>query len=183
MDLQKIAIKFFAEKPEWSRPVEPAELIPVFHRWIQERRIPGTLIDVADYSHLSPGPGVGLVGFEADVFFDSMEGPPGLLYTRKTPVAGGLEERLRLVFRAALEACEKLEAEPELTGRLRFRRDEALFISNDRLIGPNDLEPFPKLVIPLEKVANTVLPGAAWRLRGRPGDPRRRLAIHLERAV
>ena len=49
MEFRKLAVKFFAEDPG---AVQLKEFIPVLHRWIQERRVEGTLIDVADYSHL-----------------------------------------------------------------------------------------------------------------------------------
>ena len=82
--------------------VEPGAFIPVFHRWIQERRVEGLAIDVADYRHVPEGPGVLLVGHEADYVLDLAEGPPGLLYSRKRGTGGPLETRLRTSIHAAL---------------------------------------------------------------------------------
>ena len=169
-DLQRFAVKIYAE-----RPVEIGSFIPVFHRWIRDHAVEGTLIDVADYGHLPEGPGVVLVGHEADYYMDSMEGPLGLLYSRKQPTPGALPARVEAALRAALAACSRLEEEFE--GRLAFRKGEALFLSNDRLLAPNDEAAFAALRPALESAASAVF-GRASLLR-EPGDPRRRLAVRL----
>jgi hypothetical protein len=173
-DLQRFGFKVFAEAP-----VPPSELIPVFHRWIRESVVEGLLIDVADYSHLPNSPGVVLVGHESDLALDSSEGPPGLLLLRKADQPGGTAERLTVVLRSALEAASKLEAEPSLGGRLRFRKAEALFVSNDRLRAPNEESAFRALQAPLEAAARSLLGPRASVVR-EPGDPRRRLAARLK---
>ncbi len=175
MDLHKIAVKFFAEDP---LGVKAEELIPVFHRWIQKHTVEGTLIDVADYSHVPGGPGVVLVGFETDLGLDEMEGPLGLLLTRKQPLPGAFPERVAGTLKAALDACAKLEEEPELKGRLRFRKGEALFISNDRLLAPNTDAAFEALKAGLEAAGREVFPKGVSIVR-EGGDPRRRLAARL----
>lgn len=170
MDLQKIAVKLFAEDP---RAVKPVELIPVFHRWIQGHRVVGTLIDVADYSHLEGGPGVMLVGFEADYALDAAEGPLGLLYSRKTPREGTPADRIRAAFRDAFDAADKLEQEPELKGRLRFKGGEALVIANDRLLAPNSPPAYADLASHVESALAAARPAVS-----RDGaDPRRRLTV------
>ncbi|HXG63387.1 MAG TPA: hypothetical protein VNO22_18595 [Planctomycetota bacterium] len=175
LELQRFAIKFFLRDPA---SVRPEEVLRLFHRWIQERRVEGILIDVADYAHVPDGPGVVLIGFEADYFLDSMEGPAGLLYNRKRPLEGALPARLRAALRAALDACARLEAEPEFEGAVRFRGDEALFIANDRLLAPNTEETFAVLRPSLEEAFGALWGGAA-RLEREGGDPRRRLAVRV----
>lgn len=172
-DLQRFAIKFFLRDPA---SVRPEEVLRLFHRWIQEHRVEGVLIDVADYAHVPNGPGVVLIGFEADYFFDSMEGPVGLLYNRKRPLEGALPGRLKAGLRAVLDACAKLEAEPGFEGAVRFRGDEALFLANDRLLAPNTEEAFAALRCALEE-AFGALWGGEVRLEREAGDPRRRLAV------
>jgi hypothetical protein len=172
-DLQKFGLKFFLRNPE---AVRPREVVPVFHRWIQTRGVEGLLIDVADYSHLANGPGVTLVGHEGDYYLDSMEGPLGLLYLRKAPLPGRLEERLRAGLRTALTACAKLEGEPEFEGALRFKGGEVLFLSNDRLAGPNTEEAFAALKPDLS-AAFSKLYGGPVELRRDASDPRRRLSV------
>jgi hypothetical protein len=171
--LQRFGFKVFAE----SAP-EPAALIPVFHRWIRESVVPGLLIDVADYSHLPKSPGVVLVGLEADYALDASEGPTGLLLLRKGERAGSTEERLAAALKETLEAAEKLEKDPELGGKLRFRKGAALFVANDRLLAPNEESAFKELQAPLEAAAKRVL-GPKARVVREPGDPRRRLAATL----
>jgi len=54
-NLQRIALKIFLDDESL---LEPGDVIPVFHRWIQTQAVDGLLIDVADYSHVHHGPGV-----------------------------------------------------------------------------------------------------------------------------
>src|SRR5574341_1225000 len=110
----RISIKFFI--PE-APPIDPAQLVPVFQRWIQRRSVKGILIDVADYKHVPQGPGVILIGHEGDCGFDLKDDRPGLLYTRKRDLPGELKDILRTAFRPALEAAQKLAQDGSL-GRL-----------------------------------------------------------------
>jgi len=174
-NLQKIALKFFVRDAQAARL---KEFVPVFHRWIQTRAVEGLLIDVADYSHLENGPGVTLVGHDSDYYLDTMEGPLGLLYTRKAPLQGPLEGRLRACLRTALTACAKLEDEPEFDGRLRFAGGEALFLANDRLAAPNTAEAFAALRPDLS-AAFSRLYGGPVELHREAADARRRLAIRI----
>ena len=133
-DLQRIGIKLFTE--EFS--VDQQDFIGVFHRWIQEQSVQDhLLVDVADYSHVQNGPGILLVSHEANINSDETDGRPGLQYLRKQPLSGSFGERLGSVLHTAIVAAQRLEGEPELSGRLRFSRDEFLFIANDRLLAPN----------------------------------------------
>ena len=68
--------------------VEPGELIPVFHRWVATQAMPELLVDVADLRHVPAGPGVILVGSEADYSLDHSGGEWGLQYRRKNVVDG-----------------------------------------------------------------------------------------------
>ena len=82
MDAHKISAKLFAA----SDAFEPAEFVPVFHRWIQTRSLEDhLLIDVADYAHVPAGPGSLLVASEANIHMDRGENRVGLLYVRKRP--------------------------------------------------------------------------------------------------
>jgi hypothetical protein len=175
LDLQKVVVKFFAERPD---AVTLEEFIPIFHRWIQKHAVEGMLIDVADYGHLPQGPGIALVAHEADYFIDRMEGPLGLLYSRKAPSTGRLSDRIAAAFKAALGACMKLETEPEFQGRLKFKAGEALFIANDRLNAPNTEEAFQALRPELAAALAKVYPGNT-DLRRHTDDPRSRLTVSV----
>lgn len=174
MDLHKFCVKFFAEDPT----VKLDAFIPVYHRWIQKQAVEGMLVDVADYGHLPQSPGVMLVAHEADYCMDSMEGPLGLLYNRKTAAAGRLSDRIAAAFRAALGACVKLENEPEFQGKLRFKAGTPVFIANDRLNAPNTEEAFQALRSDLAAALAKVYP-SNFELRRISADPRSRLTLQV----
>ena len=78
--VQHINVKIFVADPS---AIDLADAVGVFHRWIKERACPEMLIDVAEYRHVPAGPGVMLIGHEANYSFDERENRLGLLYNRK----------------------------------------------------------------------------------------------------
>ncbi|HUK42629.1 MAG TPA: hypothetical protein VLX11_16355, partial [Candidatus Acidoferrales bacterium] len=132
MELQKINVKFFVAE---SNKVPLTHFIDVFHGWIQATD--GVYHDVADYSHMQEGPGIVLIATDANVSIDETEGRRGLLYRQKAPLQGSNQEKLRQVVRSALENCLRLEKEPSLAGKIKFRGEETQIAINDRLIAPN----------------------------------------------
>jgi hypothetical protein len=133
MDVFKIAVKVFASADNFA----PDQFVPVFHHWIQNQSVEGhRLIDVADYGHVASGPGTVLVSSEANFYTDREDKRLGLLYSRKLPLPGTFQERLQAVVREALKAAARLEAEPQLAGKLKFKTDEILIRLNDRLLAP-----------------------------------------------
>ena len=52
-----------------SLDLEP--LIPIFHSWITGGAFNEMLLDVADYRHVPSGPGVVVIGHEADYSVDN----------------------------------------------------------------------------------------------------------------
>ena len=149
---KRFAVKYFAQG---DITFDLAALIPVFQRWIQEHTVEGLLIDIADYKHVYQGPGILLIGHEADYSFDLRGGRPGLLYTRKRDIQDSLVDNLTLAFRLAKSACEQLEAEPALIG-LRFAYDEAEILFLDRLATPNTPQVFEQLRSDLQQVASAL---------------------------
>jgi hypothetical protein len=137
----KLQVKFYVADPN-GLSLHP--FVAIFHDWIKRRALDELLIDVADYGHVHRGPGVLLVGHAADYYLDLGEGRPGLLFSKKRE-APAVEDRLADGFRRALAACELLEKEPELAGRLRFSTGEVLFRINDRLRAPNTADTFAAL--------------------------------------
>lgn len=175
LDLSRFAIKLFAS----SAPADAlVKTVPVFHRWIQKHQVPGILVDVADYGHLPQSPGVVLVGHEANLSLDATEGPLGLLYTRKTPLAGGPSARIRAALGILLDAAATLEIEPEFQGKLQFRTNELWFLSNDRLALPNSDEAFGLVRPVLEEVVRPSFGGKVDIVRD-AADPRRRLTLRI----
>ena len=134
MELQHINIKIFVDG---ELPGAAEQFINIFHNWTAEQSCEELLIDVADYRHVPTGPGVVLVGLEADYAMDQAGGRWGLLYNRKAPVSGTNQDRLTQAFRAASAACQRLES--EMAG-LTFSRQEFQIVVNDRALAPNTPE-------------------------------------------
>ena len=174
MELQKLGVKFFVEQPN---AVPLTDFIEIFHGWIQATD--GIYHDVADYSHMQSGPGVILVANDANLHIDETGGRRGLLYSRKALLSGTNQEKLRTVFRLALENCRKLEQEPALRGKLRFTTNEAAISLNDRLLGSNTEESFQELKREVGPFAKQLFGDAEVRFE-RDEDPRQRLNVHLK---
>lgn len=173
--LQRIAVKIFAEPAE---EFELLRLIPVFHRWIQTDALDGLLIDVADYSHVSRGPGIMLIGDAGDYSLDLAGGRMGLQYARKRAQSGDLAARMEGVCKAALGACRLLEAAPELGNHLRFDAGEIQVTANDRLAAPNTAEARQQITPHLKRFLGRLYAGAPYRLTFEE-DPRERLSVHV----
>ena len=140
MDSHKLVVKLFVE--DGSR-VGAHEFVPVFHGWIQRRAVPDhLLIDVSDYGHVHHGPGTLLVAHEANFTTDQGEGRLGLMYARKQRVNGTFADRLRQALVATLEGARRLENDPTLAGRIKFRTDELLIAIHDRLNAASTPETF-----------------------------------------
>ncbi|HJK90661.1 MAG TPA: hypothetical protein RMH85_11900 [Polyangiaceae bacterium LLY-WYZ-15_(1-7)] len=153
-DAERVQVKLFAE----GEAPKPLDLIPVFHRWIQDDVVKDELlVDVADYSHVPQGPGVLLVGHGADWYYDQGEGRPGLLFSRKRAFEGDLRARLRDAFRQALEAAKRLQDDP--TTGLRFGTSELLVRVPDRLHAPNTDAAFTALAPLVAEVAGELFGG------------------------
>ena len=179
--LVKLDLKVLARA---GSTAEAEEFIPVFHRWITERVLPELLIDVADYSHVPEGPGVLLIGHDAQYGYDQRRGEPGLLYSRRRETSrelsgiGSLEERLRSLLACAFRACDLIEAEPRLKGRVAFDRHRLELRVNDRLV-PQDEDTSAELEFAFERalaavgVANGNTPVRVERT----GDARERLTL------
>ena len=145
---ERVQVKLFAREPAG----DAHDLVPIFHRWIREEKVPGELlIDVTDYTHVWQGPGILLVGHGVDLYYDLGENRPGLLFARKRGFEGGLEARLTDALKRALAACKELEADG-----LEFSASEVLVRVPDRLNAPNDDDAFTDFVPVLEAAARTV---------------------------
>jgi hypothetical protein len=171
MAIDKLIVKFFAAEP----PERLSDAIDVFHRWIQEQTIDGLLLDVADYAHVPDGPGIMLIGHEADHAVDEAEGPLGYLYSRKRDLSGSDEERILSVIKAAVKAALQLQREATLGLKLDAKRLRLVF--NDRLNQPNDEASFASLEAPLSAALKQVYGDVALLIERDESDPRSRLTI------
>jgi hypothetical protein len=174
MILQHIVVKI---PVDGELAIEPGELIPVFHRWVAEQSMPELLVDVADLRHVPSGPGVILVGSQADYSLDHSGGQWGLQYRRKDTLDGSNLDRLTQAFSAARHACERLER--ELGGRIRFSRSKADVIINDRALVPNTDETREAVRPDFEQFARNAFGTGGVTVAPQGGDPRRRFAVSI----
>ncbi len=180
MESVKYDLKLFLQEPA---EVDLQDFIPVFHDWIQHQCLDELLIDVVDYRHVHNGPGVMLIAHDAHYAMDMADGRMGLLYSRRRethPTRNAIQsvtERLQSVVQCALTACQLLEAEPSLQGRLRFRTDELLLRVNDRLVSPVPAA-FDDLQAHLGPVLERLYPDHQVEME-RCGGPMSRLAVKI----
>jgi hypothetical protein len=130
VELQHINVKLLVKDLE---KVDLGAVVPVFHSWIQGQIFDELLLDVADYTHVPDGPGVMLIGHEADYALDNTDGRLGVRYNRKAPVAGNNRDRLAQATRSALNAAQRLEQDL----KCYFNGREIEIVINDRLLAPN----------------------------------------------
>jgi hypothetical protein len=128
-------------------------------------------LDVADYAHVPDGPGVMLIGHEADRAIDFGEGRPGVVYQRKRDLGGTLEQRFALTLEAVDRTAAEIEADPA-AGGVVFDRDEILVRINDRLVAPNDDDTLAAIRPALEAAIAAVRPGRAARITRVADDPK-----------
>jgi hypothetical protein len=179
IDLQHINVKLLLEGGGNLDPI-----IPIFHSWIQEQVFDGLLIDVADYRHVHHGPGIVLIGHEADYSIDNIDGRPGLRYNRKTQLDVSNHEKLSHALRVALAAAERLQSDTRLNARLNFNGHDIELFVNDRLIAPNNDETRVAIDPELRAFFNKLFAGTEYSLRYET-DPRKLFgaAIHSARAL
>ena len=173
MELQKINVKLFVENPD---SVSLTDFIDIFHGWIQATD--GDYHDVADYSHLTAGPGVILVAREANISIDESDNRRGLLYSQKSFLDGSNQIKLRWVLRSTLENFRKLEREPKLGGKLKLLGNEVLIAINDRLLAPNNDESFAVVATEVEPLARNLFGDAEFILEREP-EKRRIFALRI----
>ena len=161
MHLERLGIKVFAEE---SGTVALTDLIPIFHRWIQQHLLDELLIDVADYSHVIGGPGTMLIAHEGNYAYDETELRRGLLYYSKRGLPAGLAGLVETVGRRALSACRMLEQEPALGGRLKFPGGSMQIITNDRLNAPANTHTFGAVEPAVRAFLDRVYGGVEYQL-------------------
>jgi hypothetical protein len=177
-EIVRIGAKLYAGDP--GAIALPA-VIPLFHGWIQEGGLDGVPIDVADYAHVPDGPGVMLIGHEADRSLDLGEGRPGVLYQRKREGEGTLRDRFAAAIAAADSMADDLEADPAAAG-IRFGRDEMLLRVADRLNAPNDDATLDALRPAIEAALATVRPGRGATIERVTEDPKGTLRARVRLA-
>jgi hypothetical protein len=176
MDLQHVNVKLLLQHPG---EVDLEPLIPIFHGWIQNQVWEEMLLDVADYRHVDAGPGVIVIGHQADYSVDNTDNRLGVRYNRKTALDGTNQDRLAQATRSALKACQRLESEPSLDGKVRFNGQEIEVFINDRLVAPNRDTTREALSSEFQNFFQKLFGGSEYSLSyGR--DPRRLFAVSVK---
>ena len=180
IELQHINVKLLlkdSEALDLGRDLDP--IIPVFHSWIQEQVFDELLLDVADYRHVHGGPGVLLIGHEADYSLDNTDNRLGVRYNRKAVVDGGNQYRLAQAALAALTACQRLQADTRLNEKLHFNGQDIEIFVNDRLLAPNSEATRTALNTEFQAFSERLFGGSEYALSF-GNDPRRLLAVSLK---
>lgn len=173
MDLQHLIVKIPVEGP---LGVDPAKVVDFFHPWVATQAVPGVvLVDVAELLHVPDGPGVVLVGYEADYAFDHTGGIWGALYRRKDIRPGGNVDRLRQAYEAARSLASQLEA--AFPGQIAFSRRQLEIVINDRGIAPNTPETYAAAVPEIEASLRALFPGNSAELARHDQDRRQRFGV------
>jgi hypothetical protein len=180
MELQHINVKLLLKDPA---AVNLDRLVPIFHAWIQEQARDELLLDVADYRHVPGGPGVILIGHQANYSVDNTDHCLGVRYNRKAALDGSNQDRLSQATRAALAACQALESHPSLEGKLQFDGQQIEIIINDRLLAPNDLATRQAVEPELQAFFHRLFAGGEFALAYPGGDTRRLFAVSARSAT
>jgi len=159
--------------------VDLEPVIPIFHRWIQEGACEELLLDVADYRHVPAGPGVVLIGHEANYSVDNTSNRLGVRYNRKAVLDGNARDRLEQAVRAAIEACQRLEDDSQLHGSIRFNGREMEMFINDRLLGPNSDRTREAVEPEIRALCQRLFRGATYSLQHGPSDPRQLFSVSI----
>ncbi len=178
MELQHVNIKIFAEDRE---RVEQEKFTPIFQQWIQDQVCEELLIDVADYLHVDAGPGIVLVGHEADYSMDDSDHRLGLRYNHKAVLPGSNSDRFKQALKSAILACRRLEAAPLMKGRLKFNRQEIVLFINDRALAPNTEATWKEHRGEIENFFKPLLENNKFDLE-HDADPRVRFGVQLTTA-
>ena len=174
MNLQHVNVKIFVDG---QLSVDTEDIIKVFHRWVSEQSTDELLIDVADYRHVPAGPGVALIGHEADYGLDNTGNRYGLRYNRKAELEGSNEDRIKQAFSSVAKACQRLEE--EFSG-LKFCRQEFHFSINDRALAPNTAETFEACKPELDSFLKQVSPDSDFEIDYDDSDSRRLFSVTIK---
>jgi len=177
MTPNRISAKFFVH-PDPSAEIDLHPFIGLFHRFIQQGKLEGLLIDVADYAHVPNGPGVLLIGHDVDYAIDLSAGRAGIMVTSKRqgdrPLAQVLEETLRRALIAVREVT--LDASSPL--QFAVGAFELRFI--DSLAAPNTEQGLADVRAEIEPVLAEFFAGESFAISPiQSGDSRRPLAISV----
>ncbi len=103
-------------------------VIEVFHQWVSEQVFDDVLVDVADYRHVSQGPGLFIIGHEFNYQLGLRTSRWEFSCVQKRSLKSH-ENPLRITFGRAIQACRLLE---DSLG------EGGMFISQEVRVGTRD---------------------------------------------
>lgn len=171
LDLQYINWKIFLENPAEA---ETEEWFKVLNEWIPDS--PEVFLDVADYKHVSDGPVLVLVGHYLNLSLDGNGRRLGLLLDYKQPMDGTNPEKLKSTLLTLLKAAQRLQAEPGLHHKPRFKASELQLIVNSRAVAPNTPATLEAAKPDLVKVLSAAYGEGGFSL-DHDADPRVRFSV------
>ena len=158
--------KFGLKRKIKSIQTDIESFVPLFHNWIQEDRIPNhIMVDVANYKHISDGPGIMLIAHEGHFSLDFEDNDLGLLYMRKTPLGDNISETLSSIQQILDFAVELIKIDSAIGEKIEFSEQYQL-ISNDRYEFPNDVESEKKLLLAASGVFSEAVISVAEIFKG-----------------
>lgn len=170
----RFCIKFVAQ-PDAS--LDEETLIPVFHEWIRERKLPGVMFDVVDYRHVPEGPGIMLITHGINYAMEHGNGEYGLSAQLKIAESEDHTDSLVDLVGRTAQFGALLEADDRVAGQVKLNGNQFYYIANDRLNAPNTNEAFTALKGPLEAAAAKIYPDKAVTIARVENDPRERLTV------
>ena len=176
MNLERFCVKFFAT-PD-TQVDDEAIFIDIFQDWIRLHKLEGVLIDVADYSHVPDGPGVMLISHETNYALDHGDGQFGLYAQRKISEEDTQKERILGLIKSTAAFSQLLEQDQRVD--VKLAGNKFLYISNDRLHGPNTDEGFNAVKSDLEAIAAQLYPGQSVTVTRVENEPSARLTAVVE---
>ena len=134
MELQHVNVKLYLRDPQ---AVKLEALVPVFHGWIQNKACEELLIDVADYRHVHAGPGVVLIGHQADYSVDNTDNRLAFVTTVKQRLREAIETAFRRrCARPCWHARDWRQTRNSMALCVSTVKNMKLFV-NDRMLAPN----------------------------------------------
>ena len=153
-NLQRIQIKIACDAPPAFK-LDP--FLEIFGRWRSEKEHPAQWVDLADYAHMSRGPGVVLVGHRCSLSMDLSPPVPGILYSARKGLSGSHAERIASAFEWCLELAQRLTGEKEFPASVRLRPDWIEIRFTDRLETPNEVGTAEELRPALRRVLDLLI--------------------------
>ncbi len=108
INLQKVGIKI-----PLQGDVDGDNVMKAMSSWIRDDRLEGTLIDVADYSHMKNGPGIVLVAHEFIISIDEQDGYIGLRVAHRLNSDKKLNVRLMECIETLRQGARNLSSDLE----------------------------------------------------------------------